>query len=77
MAGFLKFWGVAEPTPSTEPQPDPNDPRAPKGRAPLTKEPRRLASRVFVHRAGGAQPKRVRRPPGRPSVRRALASAQE
>ncbi len=33
MAGFPKFWGGAEPTPSTEPQPDPNDPRAPKGRA--------------------------------------------
>ena len=33
MAGFPKFWGGAEPTPNTEPQPDPNDPRAPKGRA--------------------------------------------
>ncbi|MGA0221586.1 MAG: DUF3043 domain-containing protein, partial [Candidatus Nanopelagicales bacterium] len=33
MAGFPKFWGGAEPTPSTEPQPDPGDPRAPKGRA--------------------------------------------
>ena len=33
MAGFPKFWRGAEPTPSTEPQSDPNDPRAPKGRA--------------------------------------------
>ena len=33
MAGFPKFWGGTEPTPSTEPHPDPNDPRAPKGRA--------------------------------------------
>ena len=25
MAGFPKFWGGAEPTPSTEPQPDPGE----------------------------------------------------
>ncbi len=38
MAGFPKFWGGTEPTPSTEPHPDPNDPRAPKGRAPPSRK---------------------------------------
>ena len=33
MAGFPKFWGGAEPTPSSEPRPDRDDSRAPKGRA--------------------------------------------
>ncbi len=39
------------------------------------KKPRRLASRVFVHQAGAHHQKKARRPPGRPSARRARQRA--